>query len=514
MRVAALWFPDWPVQAAIVEGEIERSAPAAVVSNHRVRACSQAARAKGVRREMKIRHAQALCPQLAVVEDNPERDGRTFAVVAAGLDDVAASIEVLRPGLVVVDIGAAERFHGPNATEMLIDATSYQGVDVSVGVADEIATAVIAARRGAVVEDSREFLASQPLGVLHAEVALGCDPQVVDSLAQLGLRTLGDLAGLPATAVATRFGAAGQRCHAIARAQPDRRVAPDQAAEDLSVAVVTDEPIERVDAAAFSARQLAARLHQRLRSEGKVCQRLMVRVEFAEGATLERVWRTRDALSESATADRVRWQLDGWLTGGGSAGGMVRLELVPLETTTPEQPSLWGQGNDDETARRVIARVQSTLGIEAVLQPRLVGGRGVDERVEMVPYGEQRDEVATQNAPWPGQVLPPLPARLGGGPTHPAARIRMIDAQAANVYVTPEALLSSTPYALGWGKKHYLITGWAGPWPVDAAWWQGSEKKVARLQVVGRAVNTPDDSEHAWLLVWEGRSWRVEATYG
>lgn len=497
MRVAALWFPNWPIQAARKELGLE--GPVAVAQNHRIRVHSG-----GLKRGMKVRQAQALIPELTVLDDAPDRDGRVFAEIAAGLDDVAASIEVLRPGLVVVDAAAAARFHGSEdkAVEMLLDAATRVHLDVQVGVADEIATAVLAARHSRIVTDSRAFLSALPV---HSLEAVGCEGEVLDALSVLGVRTLGELAALPATAVATRFGSAGAMCHRIARGEPDRRVAPDPETEPLAVSMTPEEPIERVDAAAFAGRTLAAQLHAKMQAAGLICLRLQITAELEEGV-VERVWRTREPLGESATADRVRWQLDGWLSSGNS-GRILSLTLTALDTAAPEVGELWRDGTSTEAARKVVERVQSTLGIDKVLQPRLGGGRGVAERIELVPFGEHRDPEPA--ASWPGRIPSPLPARLGGGPRHPAARIRLIDATATEVYVTAEALLSSSPYALGWGRDRYRVVAWAGPWPVDMGWWKG-QPRVARLQVVG-----VDDSEEqkAWLLIWV-KGWRVEATYG
>ena len=514
MRVAAIWFPDWPVQAARLEADDELAEPIAITAARRVKACSHAARSLGVRRGMKIRHAQALAPALTVVEDNPDRDGRMFTALAASFDDVASSVEVLRPGLVVVDVAAAGAFHGGEgvATEMLIDAASRRGIDAVAGVADEIATALIATRFSAVVPpgSSAEFLAARPLRVLLAEISLGADPQTVTELGQLGIATLGDLAAVPSTAMSTRFGAAGMHLHRVARAAPDRRVAPELPVADLAVAVTPEEPIERVDAAAFAARALAAGLHERLREAGRNCLRLKVVAELTSGERVERVWRTREALTESATADRVRWQLDGWLTGGG-AGAIASLILEPLELAEPETVGqLWSDGTSTDAARRVIERVQSQLGIDAVVQPRFVGGRGVAERVELVPFGEQPRPV--DQLSWPGAIPAPLPARLGGGIDHPASAVTLIDATATRVGVTAEVLLTSTPYALAWGEARYLVTGWAGPWPVDEGWWGARPNRVARLQVVGK--REAGGEVGAWLLMWTRGTWRVEAVYG
>lgn len=526
MRVAAVWFPDWPVQAARLEDELPE--PLAVAAQHRIKVVSHTARKLGIHRGMKVRHAQSVCPELTVVEDNPDRDGRMFAALAASFDDVASSVEVLRPGLVVVDIAAAGKFHGSEAraAEMLIDAASRRSIDALAGIADEIATAVIASRSSAVVPagGSAEFLAGQSLRMLLAEVALGADAETVKSLAQLGVGTLGDLAAIPSTAVSTRFGQAGMHCHRIARAAPDRRVAPELPAADLAVSITPEDPIDRVDAAAFAARALAASLHERLADAGQNCVRLKVKAELVDGTSLERIWRTRDALTEDATADRVRWQLDGWLTGGGS-GAITSLILEPLELAAPEHAGrLWGAGSgaaeSAAEARRVAERIQSSLGIDAVLQPRLTGGRGIAERITLVPFGERGPDSGAAGASWPGAVLPPLPAslstgpgggRVGGGLDHPASRVKLISADAQPVGVTAEALLTAEPYALGWGENRYLVTGWAGPWPVDEGWWGDNPQKVARLQVVGEKPG--DAGQAAWLLLWSKQQWRIEALY-
>ena len=517
MRAAALWFPDWPVQAARLESGDELAEPIAIAAQHRIKVCSHAARQLGIRRGMRVRNAQAVAPELTVIEDNPDRDGRMFASLAASFDEVAASVEVLRPGLVVVDVDAAGRFHGSEdkALEMLIDAASRRGIDTQAGAADEIATALIAARVSQVVPPggSAEFLAAQPLGVLMAEESLAADMDTVKALGQLGITTLGELAKLPPNAVTTRFGTKGMRIYRIASAAPDRRVAPELPVEDLAVAITPEDPIERVDAAAFAARALAASLHERLKDTGRNCLRLKVVAELHDGTRVERVWRTREPLTEAATADRVRWQLDGWLTNGGS-GAITSLILEPLEFAPPEPVGeLWSDGASTDTARRVVERVQSQLGIDAVLQPRLVGGRGVAERVAMVPFGEEPEDVDRQS--WPGAIPQPLPARLGGGIDHPASRIMLIDASGAPVIVTAEAMLNTEPYGLAWGEKRYLVTGWAGPWPVDADWWTQTELpagRVARMQVVGREGGE-EGAVTGWLLVWSRRSWRVEAVY-
>lgn len=538
MRIMALWFPDWPIQAVQAEQNLKLTQPIAIVTHFRIKACAQSARLMGVRRGMRVRQAQALCPELEVISDDQDRDTRVFESIIASLDDVASSVEVLRPGLVVVDAGAVARYFGTEekAAQLLIDSSSRAGIDVIAAVADDICTAIIATRTGVgnVVREgaSKSFLKDQPMSVLAAEEALGCDATLVQSFRDLGLKTLGDLAEIPIKAVVNRFGQPGLLCHNIASARRTRKVAPPISTTEWAVNYTSEPPINSIDTAAFIARSLAVKLQQKLAYAGLISQVLRITAEFSDGSTLTRMWRTQEPLTESVTADRIRWQLNGWLTNRSVSSdeevqdtqeqGIRALELLPLECVPPAmaRAGLWDSGVGDEhalVARQVIERVQSTLGIEAVVQPVPAGGRGVAERITFVPYGEQRDPVRHPEGTWIGRIPAPLPAHLGRGLSHPASRVRLISAEAQPIILSENATLDHQPYALIWGENRYLITGWAGPWPVDDRWWEADGKKYARLQVAGQKMPHEEAAGHseiaAWLLIWINNSWRIEANY-
>lgn len=520
-RIIVVWFPDWPLHAWALAHDTTLEEPVALYATHRVAACTLSARHRGIRRSMRLREAQALIPGLTVAELDEDRDARYFEPIVAGLDDVAANVEVIRPGLIACNAAALAKFHGSEekAAELLVTAASRQGIDCQAGIADELPTAIIAARHGAVgavipPQNSVQFLAVQPLDALVADAALGCERDTIATLHDVGVHTLGDLANLPGKSVSSRFGSAGMHAHAIARATPSRGIAPAETGADLSVSLIPEEPIERVDAAAFAARTLSAQLHNRLATAGYVCHRLTIEAIIA-GASHQRTWRTREPLTETATADRVRWQLDSWLTSG-IRGALTELILNPVEVAIPEYASTLLAANtfaDDEAAATVIARVASQLGPDAIVRPVAGTGRGVADRVYLIPAGDE-PEPATAGKPVPGRLMGPLPARLGPPATHPAARVVVVDKHGQRVGVNAEALLTAVPHALRWGKKNYLITGWAGPWPVDGRWWDAAtpqEGRVARIQVVGKRENHAPET--GWVLVWGRGMWRVEAVY-
>ncbi|WKD61892.1 DNA polymerase IV [Corynebacterium ciconiae DSM 44920] len=539
MRVLALWYPDWPAQVLSRTTGSGPDVPVVVHDEQRVWVVNHAGRRRGVVRGMRLRAAQMICPEALTSARDDTADGEAFAAIVESLSQVAATIEVLRPGLVLVAADSLARYYGSEdrAVDLAMTAASEQGVDLRTGVADELATAIIAARAGrlgAVVPagGGRAFLHQVGLGVIGAESSLGIGPGLVGQLAEMGVRTCGELVALPREAVATRFSAAGMRLYEICAADTSRLVAPAlDAGPGEAVVYTPEEPIMRVDQAAFIARSLAARLHEQLAAAGQVCVQLSIQATVDDGATqftLERIWRTFAPLDESATADRVRWQLGGWITSRqqqagseeeGLGAGIVQLQLIPMETEQPSaEAGLWQALGDStqraERAEKVITRVQSRYGTDTVLRPFDQGGRGAEERIGYVSSGEHIPEADTGR--WPGRLPAPLPTRRGPGWNHPASRIGLVDANGEPVVLVEDLLLSAAPEVVVWGSRRLRVSGWAGPWPVDEQWWSaqhaqggGIHPAHARLQ-----LTAGDDSRvYGWVLVWVHGAWRIEASY-
>jgi protein ImuB len=401
-RMLVVWCPDWPVMAAGVPA----ATPAAVVHANRIVACTPAARADGVRPGLRRREAQGRCPDLELLDQDHDRDARMFESVAAALESLVPRVEVVRPGVLAVAARGASRYHGGDRSLL---ARVAAAVDkelgplgrCQVGLADGLFAAGLAARRATIVPPggTPAFLRAVPVAALGSEQpAAGAPPDLVDLFVRLGLRTLGDLADLPADAVGARFGPEGSRAHRLANGQDERPVAPRHPPPDLAVAASLDPPAEQVATAAFTAKALAGKLRTRLDALGLVCTRVRIEAETEHGELLVRVWRSdvagsgqADGFSAAAIAERVRWQLEGWLAGPASTrptGGIALLRLVPDELAGAQgrQLGFWGGDRQaDERAMRALARVQGLLGHDAVVMPVLRGGRGPGERVAHIP---------------------------------------------------------------------------------------------------------------------------------
>jgi protein ImuB len=520
VRTLVLWCPDWPVIAAeIIEGVSARG-PVAVMHAGKVLTCSPAARVEGVRRGLRRREAQGRCPQLVIVEYDAGRDIRAFEPVLAAVEQIAAGIEVVRPGVCAVAArGPARYFAGEEtAAELLIEQVAQVcDVEAQAGIADGVFAATLAARAGRLIPPggTAHFLAGLDVAALGR-------PGLVDLLRRLGIRTLGDFAALPAGDVLARFGFDAALAHQLAAGRDEQPLAPRQPPPDLDVTQAFDEPVDRVDAAAFAARALAERLHQRLAGHGLACTRLGIEARTMHGEELHRTWRHDGLLSAAGIADRVRWQLDGWLTTAGkrsvATSGLVALRLIPegLVEHAGLQLGLWGEaGEERDRAHRALTRVQGLLGPEAVVRAELGGGRSAADRVRLVPWGDEGtpggpgeplwSERGSGEPPWPGRLPPPAPATVLPQPLP----VGVTTADGTPVGVTGRLAVTGEPALVAIGNARPVeVWGWAGPWPVDERWWAPDDAPDRRVRFQMLLADG-----QALLLALSSGEWVLEAVY-
>jgi len=553
-RRAVLWVPDWPVVAAMAEAGLTSDAPAAVLHGRGMVAVSAAARAAGVRRGQRKRLAQRACPDITILTHDEARDARAFEAVAAAAEQVVAGVEISRPGLLMIPADGAARFHGGEEAlaEALVTAVvEYAGCESSVGAADGLLAAVVAARTSSLVPpgQSQAFLAPLPVDTLAAAAMArtrrAAIEDLVSVLMRLGIDTLGAFTALPFTDVLARFGPVGAWAHRMARGEDVAPPVLRRAEEDIGVEYVFEEPAQKVEQLTLVARELAQQLDAALIEAGARCGKVRIVARTERGHELERVWRTDVGVRAGAfaahMADRVRWQLEGWLSG--TASGPERSALVSLgviaEDVVPlgaEQSYLWGGGSGtDARARRTLERVQGLLGPDGVVAVREQGGRSPRERVLALPWGQEMTAQRALAHPWPGRIPDPPPATV----LVAAEPAQVLDAGGSPVTIDRRLALSAPPTWVRlpagpdderaraanrhpsqghvgrvegpvWDRPR-PVEAWAGPWPVAQRWWAEDGSRRAYLQVALRAADGEDGQPV--LLAYEGGEWSLEAVY-
>jgi len=550
-RLVAIWVPDWPVVALTLEARQQRrhsrarqeaphlpdpaTEPVAVVGARGVLAASAPARRAGIATGMRLRTARSLCPELTVLPPQEERQSRAFETVMEALSSLLADPMVVRPGLALSGVRGPAAWIGgeePLASALVETVTQEADVECQIGIADSLSGAVLAARRGVIVEPGRtpEFLAPWPLSAL-----LSCLPlsrlrrdarPLLETFTRLGLRTLADLAALPRKDVTTRFGPLGERLHRLAAGTHHEAPAMPRPVQDITVASELDPPVERADTAAFAARHLAENLAARLLSAGLAVGRLCVAARCEDGTDLARTWMLEDTPTPTELTDRVRWQLEGWLSGRSGrppSSGLTHLSLTALELSpaTTSQAGLWqAPGQQAQArARRAAERVESLLGAGSILVPKVVPGRDPRSRVRMIPWGESEGvggAAGDEPAPWSGALPEPSPSVVLPRPVP----VCLTDIRGRELGVDIHGQLDGVPGFLSVddgaddaeddtvesAPRMESVLLWAGPWPVDEGWWTSrGPSRRAYLQVV-TDVGPPR------LLVRSGRWW-LDAVY-
>jgi protein ImuB len=497
-----IWCPDWPVRAAAAEAGIDPGAPLALIEHGVVHACSSAARSAGVQRGLKEREAQSRCPSLVVLPLAPAVDARRFEPVLAALEAGIPTVQVVRPGLVVIRVSGPARFFGgeESAAGEALHLLAEAGVpDARAGIADGPFTAEQAARAAAPIRivapgAAAAFLAPLPVSVLGM-------PSLVGLLARLGVRTLGGLAALPEASVRDRFGPEGAAAHRVAAGLDPRRVLARTVPADRDARQAFEPPLERIDQIAFGMRRTAEAFLAALAADLLVCTALTVELVADDGARHRRTWLHPRSFTPLDVIDRVRWQLDA----AELAAGITEVVLHPeaVDEAANHEQGLWG-GGPDERIHHALSRVQSLLGHEAVLTVMPSGGRLAADRTVLAPWGEQRAPLRSPDAPWPGRLPGFAPtAVLTGRP-----RVVLHDPAGRDVAVDDRDAISGPPAAfVAPGRSATRVESWAGPWPLEERWWDAaSAVRIHRMQV------TCADGT-AWLLAHDEHGWWAEARY-
>lgn len=506
VRRAVLWVPDWPVVAALAEAGLTPETPAGILHGRGLVAVSATARREGVRRGMRKRQAQRLCPEIALLPYDEGRDARAFEAVAVSAERVVSGIEVSRPGVFTISSEGASRFYGSEAAlaEALVTAVAEDpGCEAGVGIADGLLAAVLAARENLIVPPggSREFLA---LRLVSDLVQAALEParrqavaDLVDVLERLGLRTLGDLAILAPGDVLARFGGMGAWALRLASGGDLSTPVARRVERDIEVREEFEDGVGSVEALAFAARRVAEALDREMLGAGVRCLKVAVAVTTERGERLERVWRTDVGAGPGAfvrhMTDRVRWQVEGWLSGtsaGPEPSSLTSLTLSALEVVAQgaEQDFLWGGiSGADARAHRAMERIQGLVGAESVLLPGEQGGRTPRDRTLLVPWGQEPGAVRRIDLPWPGRLPDPAPATVLAVPEP----IGLVDAGGRPVSVTERLDVTAPPTWTVVDGEEVAVEAWAGPWPIVERWWSDDGDGRAFLQVAlsdGRVV--------------------------
>ncbi|MDT0165767.1 DNA polymerase IV [Actinotalea sp. AC32] len=402
-RGATILHADLDAFYASVEQLLDpalRGLPVAVGGGPRggvVLAASYEAKAYGVRGGMPGWRAAGLCPRLRFVRGHFTEYQRLGDAVMAVLRDVTPLVERISIDEAFLDVSGATHLFGPPPT---IAATirsrvrAEVGLPISVGAATTKHLAKIASQvakpDGVVVVEpgtEREFLDPLPVGLVW-----GVGPVNEQKLAERGIRTIGDLAGTPSSAVERVLGhAVGARLSAMAQDEDARRVVTSRRAGSVGAQSALGRRRPDVDGVRAVLAHLADRVSRRLRAGNRAGRTVTVRVRFVGMRSVTRARTLPEPISATLTltevAERLVWSAladagqDAEITLLGiSVSHLTDQRVVQLELDLrPADP--WRPGSVPGAARRAVDgqvdAIRTRFGTDAVgYLPAVLRGPG------------------------------------------------------------------------------------------------------------------------------------------
>jgi protein ImuB len=235
---------------------------------------------------MTPKQARAACPGLVVIARDESAELAATRELLDALETCGPLVEGSAPGICYFDAAALP---GGEAAALgaAISLATEAGFTCAAAVADDKFTArcaALVAGGGASIvpeEGSAAFLAPLSIGLL----ALASGD--ADRLDLLGLRTLGQLAALPAGPLALRFGERARRYQQLARGDDDEPLQPRSETAVYEDRFAFDGAVDRLEPVLFALRGCIGAVAARLAGSAQTCTRFDVVLEFsAESSTV------------------------------------------------------------------------------------------------------------------------------------------------------------------------------------------------------------------------------------
>ena len=254
------------------------------------------------------------------------------------------------------------------------------------------AYAVARAREGMVV-----FAEPQQERAAAREVSLDCldlEPDLRDTLAKLGIKTVGAFLSLPAGGLYERFGPKAYRLHRMAAGDLWDPLRPRAPEEPIRQKLLLDDPETDSTRLLFLIKSLLHPMLASLAARSEALAGLLLRFLIYKSA-----WREEHIRPAAPTLDAVQLldlvrlrlesvKLSAGSTVSSSSNGVTEIELVAEAIpATREQLRFFtgAPGRDLDAANRALARLRAEFGDASVVRAKLTDGHLPEARFAWAP---------------------------------------------------------------------------------------------------------------------------------
>ena len=362
-----------------------------------VAAASYEARSFGVYSALGSVKARRLCPSAVFLPGDHGHYGEVSARIMAILRSFTPLVEPLSLDEAFLDVTGV--LHGDCtgaevAAEIRNRVHREESLNCAVGVAPTKFVAKVASKEakprvgppgappipgpGIVVvtsEGQLEFLHRLAVGVLW-----GVGPVTERRLAELGVRTVGDLARLPLDTLTRRIGsAAGKHLHQLANGVDPRPVVPDQVAKSVGHEETYVRDHQSLSTLGPELLRLTDATTTRMRERGVVGRTVTVKVRYGDFRTVTRSHTFDDPTSSMRRISQVaRTLLESLDLRGGIRLLGVSVTALEVAADSSRQLRLGMDSEEDWVdAEQVIADIRARFGAGAIAPATLLDSSGL-----------------------------------------------------------------------------------------------------------------------------------------
>jgi len=458
---------DFAAQALARANHELHSSAIAVLSGdppmERVFAMNQRARQLGLATGMSRVQAESF--PLALLHRDHTREELSFVELihcaeqfSPRIESIASPQEESCGATLMLDVSGSKRLLG-NAQQI---ATSVQqaikamGYEASVAASHNAYAAVLVARAMSGVTAiapgcEAETLAPLPLTVLEL------DDAKAETFATWGIRTLGQLAALPAKSLVARVGQIGFYLQAQARGEYDHLLVPTEEPADapLCESIELDHPVELLEPLLFLISQMLEQIMQRAAQRALAIasvETCLVLDGPTQDAPHEHRRTVRPTLPERDRLTLLKLiQLDFEMHPPEAAVIALRIEAYPARPQTAQQGLFAAQAPEAGRLEILLARLRKLVGEGRVGAPELLDSHA-PEAFRLTNF-----EI--------GQASSPISSNATSA--SPTSAMRMIRPPRA---ISVE-LRNETPTMMNYEGQRLVLQADSGPWRTSGAWW-------------------------------------------
>lgn len=453
-RYLALHLPWLSAERAIRGGHARPGLVFAFVESRRgamrLAALSPRAVQAGLVPDMALADARGLVPGLVSLPHAPQADTALLEQMARHCIAYTPSVMPDPPGGIMLDITGCAHLHGGERAmlERIVADFRRRGHRLATALADTPDAARALARHDPGHTDVRAL----PLAALEVE------EDVHTALRRASFRTIGELADLPAAALAARFGAALVRRIDRLTGREDAHIVPHPPQEAIAAELRFAEPVGRHEDVLDAIEWLVIRTGEQMARVGKGGRAFSVRLYRSDGhvadLAIETGAPTRDpALLMRLFTERIDSLADPLDPGFGYDS--IALCVTRAERQETVQCSLVAEPEKSRDIGPLLDRLAVRYGPAAVLR-FAAGNSHLPERTAYLARAQDTHAVRLRPAGEAGE--PPLRPLFLLDPPQPVEVLA--------------AIPDGPPRRFRWRGEQHLVRLYEGPERIAPEWWQ------------------------------------------